>query len=519
MRLLPALVAGLAAVQIASAQSSDRSFGYLLLLGTDTIGIERVKVAGGRWTGDVVVRNQGRVVWSGVRDSAGFFGPLELSAFRTASDTAAFQRVILAPAGDSVRLTLLFPAAAPRALATQRGAFIFVNSSFAQMEVLIERLRGRQDTTVQVFLASGGLTFPATLHRAGDTVNVTLAGQLTRVELDSAGRPRGGSVPAQNVRFVRVAGDALARVALGAPNYDAPADAPYSAEHVRIPTPPGHELAATLTMPKSATGRLPVVVTITGSGPQDRDEWIGINGYRPFRQIADTLGRRGIAVLRFDDRGTGASTGNFASATSADFADDVRAIVAWLRARPDIDANRVFLLGHSEGGLIAPLVAATDPRLAGIVLLAGPSRNGRDIIYYQQRYAIDHDTTFKSEQARDSAALVARARFDSMSKSSAWLGFFVDYDPLATAARVKTPTLVLQGANDRQVTAEQAEELGRAIRRGGNRDVTVRVFPGLNHLFLPDTSGNPANYARLGTGRVSPEVLGAIADWIAAHRR
>jgi hypothetical protein len=148
------------------------------------------------------------------------------------------------------------------------------------------------------------------------------------------------------------------------PDYSAPADAPYTAEEVVVKTPAGHTLAGTLTLPKSANRTKPVsaIVTATGSGPQDRDENIGLPGFLSFRQIADSLARRGIAVLRMDDRGTGGSGGTFKGSTTADFAEDVRAGLAYLRTRPEIRADRLGVLGHSEGAIIAPMVA--DPPCA-----------------------------------------------------------------------------------------------------------------------------------------------------------
>jgi len=151
------------------------------------------------------------------------------------------------------------------------------------------------------------------------------------------------------------------------PDCSAPAGATYTAEEVTIQTPAGHTLAGTLTLPIGASRahRVGAIVTVTGSGPQDRDESIGLEGYRPFQQIADSLGRIGIAVLRMDDRGSGGSTGTFKGATSADFAEDVRAGLAWLRTRPEIRANRLGVLGHSEGAVIAPMVAMKEPALRG----------------------------------------------------------------------------------------------------------------------------------------------------------
>ena len=257
------------------------------------------------------------------------------------------------------------------------------------------------------------------------------------------------------------------------------------------------------------------MVLITGSGPQTRDETLPmLSGFRPFREIADTLSRRGIAVLRLDDRGTGASSGSFAGATTVDFAADVESALAWLRTRPEIAPGRLGVVGHSEGGEIAPMVAAGDPGVKAVVMMAGPAWTGRRILEYQLGYPIRNDSALSAAE-RDSLLALVPARVDSLAASSAWLRFFADYDPLATARRVRAPTLILQGATDQQVSAEQARELADAMRAAGNRDVTLRVFPDVDHLFLADPVGNPARYTALPTRRVDRAVLGALADWLA----
>jgi len=344
-----------------------------------------------------------------------------------------------------------------------------------------------------------------------DSATLSLNGVVVHARVDAAGRMLGAAIPAQMLVITRTAGSVAAPRA----DYSAPAGAPYTAQEVSVPTSAGFALAGTLTLPKERRGRIPAVVTITGSGQQDRDESIAIvTGYRLFRQVADTLGRRGIAVLRMDDRGAGASGGNPATATSADFADDIRAAVAYLRSRPEIDPDRIALVGHSEGGIIAPMIAATDPRLRAIALLAGTSRTGRRVLEYQLRSAVERDTSIK---AADRAAAVRRewVKLDSLAAHTPWLPYFFTYDPAVTARKVRQPVLVLQGATDRQVTADQAPELAAAFRAGGNRDVTLRVFPNLNHLMVPDPDGSPAGYSKLPSPLVSPEVLGTLADWLA----
>jgi len=421
--------------------------------------------------------------------------------------------------GESAVLSVIYPRAAEQRLPSQRGAMVLINSSIAQIAHFASGLTPGASETLTVFLANGGQTLSATMQRLGDTSRVLLGGVETLFAHDASGTIVGGRIPAQGIRIVRVSGEALAAVAFGAPTYDAAPSAPYRAEQVTI-NAGTHTLAATFTRPREGSGPFPVVVTISGSGPQDRDEFIPVaNGYRPFRQLADTLGHHGIAVLRFDDRGTGASTGDHNAATSADFADDVRSVIRWLRGRPDVASERIVLLGHSEGAMIAPMVAATDRRVGGLILMAGPAQTGREIVLYQQRYAIDRDTTLRSVEARDAAAAVARAAYDSIATTRPWWGFFASYDPLPTAKQVTAPVLILHGETDRQVTAVQADLLGTAIRAGGNRDVTVRVFDGLNHLFLPDPDGSPANYPRLPSGHIGSDVTGLILDWLRTRTR
>jgi dipeptidyl aminopeptidase/acylaminoacyl peptidase len=214
-----------------------------------------------------------------------------------------------------------------------------------------------------------------------------------------------------------------------------------------------------------------------------------------------------------DDRGFGESGGGTEGVTSRDYADDIRAGLAFLRARPEIDGSRLALLGHSEGGLIAPLVAATDPGLAGIVLLAGPAYTGRRIIEFQNRYGIEQRANIPPD-ARDSAVRAAMRTVDSAAASQPWMTFFLDYDPLPTARTIKVPVLILQGATDQQVTPDQAPLLADAFKAGGNPDVTLRIFPATNHLFLADPDGSPFKYQTLTPATMRPEVLQAIGDWL-----
>jgi uncharacterized protein len=422
--------------------------------------------------------------------------------------------------GDSVIAVIGTPAGEQtQRMPSQPDALLFINPSFALMEQVLLRARALGGAAVQVplFMVQGGQTAPvAVTWQASDSVIVELPGMLMRAAVDGVGHIIALAVPSQNLTVTRVAGVHVPPVTTAPPDYSAPPGAPYTAEEVRITTPDGHVLAGTLTHPSAGSARAPAVVTITGSGAQDRDQAIPmVPGYRPFRQVADTLGRRGIAVLRMDDRGFGASGGDFGAATSADFAADIAAAVTYLRGRPDIDGSRIALVGHSEGGIVAPMVAAVDTTLAGIVLIAGPARIGRDIIDYQQRYAIENAPGLAPEH-RDSALALARAQLEQQAAVQPWLRFFLRHDPLAVAARVRrVPVLVLHGETDRQVTVEQADQLGYAFRRAGNHDVTVRTFPAVNHLMLTDPDGAPMGYARLVDTNVVRPLLGTLADWLA----
>ena len=305
------------------------------------------------------------------------------------------------------------------------------------------------------------------------------------------------------------------------PDYSAPADGPYIAEEVAVKTPIGHTLAGTLTLPKSASRSHPVgaVVTITGSGPQDRDENIGLQGFRPFRQLADALARRGIAVLRMDDRGTGASGGTFKGSTSADFAEDIRAGLAYLRTRPEIRANRLAVLGHSEGALIAPMVAEKEPKLRAIVLLAGIAQSGRTALHFQMKNQIEHNTKLTPEQ-RDKQIAEIPKNIDAMMAADPWMKFFLTYEPAPTMRRVKTPVLILTGSRDQQAVPEEVALQEAAFKEGGNKDVTARVMPDVNHLFVQDTDGFPGNYAKLPPPvMMRSDVVEMVVEWLGKRLR
>ncbi|HEX9937284.1 MAG TPA: alpha/beta fold hydrolase [Longimicrobium sp.] len=505
-----------------TARAQAASGAFVLRRGADTVAVESFRRTAAEVQGQIVVKAAVNVAYTMGTGPGATVTAMELRARAPGAPDSAppLQHITVAFAGDSSVVTIVAGGQrSSQVVKGAAGAVPIVNPSAVVIEQMLMRARalGRGDSaTVTVFSVGTTNTLPGRVAFRGDSAVIVLAGMEVRARTDAAGRLLGAVIPAQNLAIERTAGVSAAS---GRPDYSVPAGAPYTAEEVRVPHPSGFRLAGTLTLPTARRGRVPAVVTITGSGMQDRDEAIPvIAGFRPFRQVADTLGRRGIAVLRMDDRGFGASEGNGAQATTRDFAGDIAAAVAYLRTRPEIDPDRIALAGHSEGGVIAPMVAADDPRVRAVVLIAGTSRTGRRILEYQLRNPLDRDATLTPAQ-RDSAYRASWVQVDSMAARSPWLPFFLSYDPLPTVRRVRQPVLILQGETDRQVTADQARELEAALREAGNRDVTVRVFPDLNHLLVHDPDGMPSGYSRLTTSRVDAQLLGVLADWLVEKLR
>ncbi len=292
-------------------------------------------------------------------------------------------------------------------------------------------------------------------------------------------------------------------------------------------------LAGTLTQP-FAGGPFPAVLLITGSGREDRDETIF--GHRPFLVLADYLTRRGIAVLRVDDRGVGGSKGDVAQATSEDFARDVLAGVAYLQTRKEIDPNRIGLIGHSEGGTIAPLASVDSNDVAFIVLMAGTGVTGELVLEGQiaalmkadgasqatidatlqvQRRAIG---VVKSEtdpnRAKEKLRALGCPDSDIQNLTSPWYRFFLTYDPQETLRKVRCPVLAINGTLDLQVLAQvNLPAIEQALREGGNPDFTIKELPGLNHLFQTAQTGKIDEYTRIDE-TLSPVALETIAAWI-----
>jgi uncharacterized protein len=299
-------------------------------------------------------------------------------------------------------------------------------------------------------------------------------------------------------------------------------------------------LAATITIPQGK-GPFPGVVLITGSGPQDRDETL--LGHKPFLVLSDYLTRHGIVVLRADDRGTGKSTGVFATATTADFATDTEAGIAYLKARAEVDPRKIGLIGHSEGGVIAPMIAARNEDVSFIVMMAGTGVPGDQVIVAQGE-AIEIASGKKPEEAaknaerergiihlveteRDEAVLEKEMRekmkgdvpeaqigMEITQMTSPWFRYFLTYDPATALRKVTCPVLVLNGSLDKQVLPDQnLPAIRKALEEAGNQHFEIDELPGLNHLFQTAKTGSPTEYAQIEE-TMSPVALEKMAGWI-----
>ncbi len=513
-----------------SAQQPERAT-FLVRHATDTLAVETMSRAGQQYTGELRLRTPVVTIGQQVAlTDSGTVRTIATTVLAGVHGDSLVQRAELTIHGDSALSHVESAnAAQPRAdqyIKVPAGGVPFVNLSGLSIELILHRARalGGDTARVPVILLTGQSVVATVVRVGADSVILTLGTVPLRARTDAVGHFLGAVVPSQDVVFERLPGDspvAAWRSPSASPvSYAAPAGAPYTAEDVKLRTPAGLTLAGTLTMPTHAAGaRVPAVVLITGSGPQDRDEGTpALPKWRPFREIADTLSRRGIAVLRLDDRGVGGSDAGPDTATSADLANDIRAALAWLRTRPDVDPRRLGLVGHSEGAIIAPMIAATDSTLRAIVLLAGTASRGSVIMEEQRRYLLASDTAL-TPSARDSLAKLADAEADSAYRTPGWLHFFASYDPLSTARRVRVPTLILQGETDRQVPVSEARKLAAAMRDAGNTHVTLRTFPAMNHLLVQDPSGNPLTYSRLTDFHVRKDLLGTMADWLAGMMR
>jgi pimeloyl-ACP methyl ester carboxylesterase len=295
-------------------------------------------------------------------------------------------------------------------------------------------------------------------------------------------------------------------------------------------------------------GPFPVALLITGSGPQDRNE--SLLGHKPFLVLADYLTRRGIAVLRVDDRGVGGSTGSVPDSTTENFAADVMAGIEFLKTRKEIDPEKIGLIGHSEGGAVASMVAAQNGDVAFIVLMAGMGLTGEEILYLQgamimkasgasagqlAKQRATQESMFKILKEEKDPATAEKRLHEELSRNlteeakkkseqaiaaqikranTPWFRYFLTLDPRPALRKVKCPVLALNGENDLQVPAtENLREIEAALKAGGNKDVTIVSLPKLNHLFQTSETGSMSEYAKIEE-TIAPVALKTIGDWV-----
>ena len=333
----------------------------------------------------------------------------------------------------------------------------------------------------------------------------------------------------------------------------------YYSEDVTFQNPKANiSLAGTLTLPEKE-GVFPVVVLITGSGPQNRDE--ELVGHKPFLVISDYLTKNGIAVLRYDDRGVGQSKGDFKTATTTDFATDVESAITYLKTRKEINKKQIGLVGHSEGGLIAPMVASKSKDVSFIVLLAGTGIQGDKLLLLQQELIAKANGASESDikksvqananlfkmvlQSNDNQKLKADltnkineiVKNDNSSEiskgmtkdqyialqvdqiTSPWMEYFMKYNPVPALEKVKCAVLAVNGEKDLQVPPkENLTAIKNALTKGGNKNVTTIEFPNLNHLFQECKTGSPNEYASIEQ-TFSPRALAEITQWIKSQTK
>jgi dipeptidyl aminopeptidase/acylaminoacyl peptidase len=319
---------------------------------------------------------------------------------------------------------------------------------------------------------------------------------------------------------------------------------PYMPREISFANIAGHnQIAGTLSLP-TGDGPFPAVVLISGTGHNTRDE--DVWGHKVFLVLADTLARNGFAVLRYDKRGVGGSSGNYDAATTVDFTSDAEAAVAWLKSEPHIDARRIGVLGHSEGGIIAPTVASLDKGVAFVVMIAGPCIRGDKLFvlqsamtakaygapddYIAKRKVFDQELYNAVISAPSESAALDRARAmiargvadkvidaneaESLAKddTTPWERYFLAYDPAPTLARITVPVLVLNGSLDVQVPAKENLASARQALKN-NPNATVVELPGMNHLLQDAKTGAPNEYNDIEE-TISPTALKTITDWL-----
>ncbi len=436
---------------------------------------------------------------------------------------------------------------------------------------------GPLDVYFEIESASAGpapylarVTIPAQKVRAMPVQEVRFAAPDLILDMSSYGIVFEGRMAADSESIegvFRVGPDSMPlilRRSAGVPEMGRPQEPkkPYPYEEVEVRFPnreAGINLSGILTIP-AGPGPFPGAVLVSGSGPQDRDSTIA--GHRPFLVWADALTRQGIAVLRYDDRGVGKSEGDFHRATTVDFASDARAALEFLKLQGLVDGRRIGFIGHSEGGLIGPMVAARNRDVAFLVLLAGTGIRGDQLAIMQteavsrsrgagpeaiRKEARMYEKMFRvietGETAQAAEADLKRTIAETLAGMSdsekkelnisqdslltdlqgiladyAWNRFFLGYDPATALRKVRCPVLALAGDKDTQVPADvNLAAIDQALKEAGNKRYITKKLAGLNHLFQTAQTGHPREYSKIDE-TISPEVIRIVGDWIRGNK-
>ncbi len=528
MRRLACLL--LAVPTLLGAQAPERRAFALLTGSGDTVMVERWVRSGDRT--EALLTMHGRPWYRFLAEADPESGTKRLvttaySPARPANAPPTSSREIVITADSAVvrdavggEVLAAFPVA--------RGTSPLFPASLALLQRLVRRAEregdiwynGQFTTPVLVVGAEGPVVDTIAFYARGlDSLRAYVARQQVDLALDDDGLIS-GAMPSSawlGLRYVRLPdAEADAPWPSEAVDYAAPSDAPYVVEDVRLVPRGGPALGGSLTIPTGRDGPVPAVLFLSGSGAQDRDGRM-MSGYRPFRELADALARAGIASLRLDDRGVGASGGRYQGFTLETLVTDARVAFQWLAGRPEVDPTRVGLVGHSEGALVAIQVARAE--MVGAMVLAGaPASRGREVIAWQQRYGAERLVRDTAADRRvvlvDSLVREAALALEVLAAESPALRDLLGHDPVREARRLQVPTLVLDGTTDRQIPPGDAARLAAALGQRGAA-VDRLVLPGVNHLMLADPIGDPGLYFTLPDRRLAAGVTMAITAWLA----
>lgn len=535
---LAGLVAMVGAPAVARAQEANFNiYVRSTLIGTEQVNLTRSAdgwtiSSSGRITAPAEVVNR-QLIAKYDRN----WRPLEFTLDATTQGQQTTLRVTVA--GTAATLELSNPTAQGqrRTETIDAQALFLINPFVANFEAVAARSVTATPGTTLFFYQPGQGTFtgllgaPAeekiqtvsrviTARRTPMTLQVASQPPLdTEVWADEQGRLLRFRIPAQGLEIARedMAAVSTRRLTMTRAND----------ENIFVPAN-GFSLAATVSKPQGASGRLPAVILVPGSGPTDRDEVV--SGIAVFGQLSQALADGGYLVVRYDKRGVGQSGGRTESATLVDYAEDTRAVYRAITSRKDVDPRRIALVGHSEGGWLALIAASKDKRIAGVALVAAVGTTGADLNLYQVSHALERANRPEAErqatldlQRRIQQAVLSGGGWETISVPDAvrrqadtpYFQSFLAFDPVKIIKGAEQPILIVQGALDKQVPADHADKLeAMAKERKNAGPVEVAKIPGVNHLLVQATTGEVDEYPRLSTSTISKDVIASLTSWL-----